>query len=1583
MKKLFIGVILTFVALFATSQCDFNYDNNIIINEVGSFPNGHEYIELLVVGNPENPFAPVSVKGMIIDDNNAGAVGVGNEPGHIRLANSFPDVEPGTLILIYNPESSVIDAANDGYSATEMVYQLPIDSDLLNLRESNPFNKEGFDHYTWGQDPWRGETWKEFVPLRNLGDCAQVRTSGGELIHSIAWYSGTAIPYPSNSVVFSNTTLSHHSIEFTGENPGDNSSFSLLGFGSPGTANNGKNEELIENLKSGIIFNVLQLDLSVVQNATNGLENGIIQVELVGSQGVSDIWLDCSVNDAPFNTSGPLTSPFLIENLSAGTYDITVSEAYDQCFVLEGQIELISEKAKEEELCEGECITLNSDNVDPNLIANSPCIKWIDEDDNVISSGTEVEVCPEGTEYITQYIENEEGLIQEIIHHVVTTTDMSFTVDEKIPDECPPSEIEIAIEGENIDQILWSDGTTENILIVTSAGEYSVTLTSPEGCVSETSVTVNEDIFLDTDGDGICDQKDCDPYEAFSGGEGTPCDDYNESTINDTYNAECECIGEVDPDDPCMGNDIDGDGICDEDEENNGTSPFDPCDPNGIDTDLDGICDNIDCDPNDYDVSYSVGDPCDDYNSSTIGDKINQNCECEGFPDPNSTCPGNDIDGDGICDDQDSFPEDECNGLSVEIKGITALCYGVFTTDLSARIEGGIEPFTYLWSNDKTTETINADINESVEYSVTITDAMSCTSSANVQLGQYEDENGDGNCEEEGCQSNHDPGDVTILSGTIQARDENGLKSSLSGTRDNCEIDCDPAFGTNICVKDYVDLKYTAESECIASYDAVDEIITNLQYVAQQTYDNSSIPISLYVTRQNIICSCPELETLYEGLCNDIPQGEIIYWINFVDETDPQNSKYEVRSCGYDENTYSHDAIISITDISAPFANEGKVHSSQLEGFLPDPTQSYDDSNELLSDYAGLSDEARQNILYNINLAGSDPAEGRWGYDLHIVTSSECKNIDQGDISIPSYEVAESAFGNSPNDVVIWIHYAADNSASLKLRFGINTFSNSGWSNTEIEAAKEITIENVLFVAGRRMEIMIEGSDYDPTSEEVEVYGEKQNDEYYFGLRKGEEYDKEKNFFGISKEVLGLGISMVETGTIDNRIWKKDGESVFDFTGIVVGPVQGLVENNPVVSILGLLSLGKSIALDKEVRDAMTKAFLNFGQTATKLLKYLWSTATNEDPEIRYHFYGYSSTTVVLMAVTGSGLSEFLKKLGKNPEEIAKKCKGSVDDISGASDEFFETANQVLPDQATAQNFTKFLGEVGPELRKIFIDNPEWVKVYKKYVDDFPSDLDNFKKVITDSKIPVGNKKFFTEFKAAFVSADGVIDGKVIDFFNDLHTVKDVNFVQLIKNKPEVVKAWEKLSKSPAVRIKTNWLKGLNKWIDEGYEFIETSSGVIVKSGDDVVVEIVDDIPKLTKHKVTPKPNSEVIKHADEVIATFPADWDPPYNVNYPAIEFRTIVHEKYVRVYNDPNRMKGAWIVKKSEIEGKTPQQIKDYLALDEVPTKIVDANVPPDFHIRTGKVAARPNIGNGGAIQFQLLETLDDQYWVNPRNL
>ncbi len=110
---------------------------------------------------------------------------------------------------------------------------------------------------------------------------------------------------------------------------------------------------------------------------------------------------------------------------------------------------------------------------------------------------------------------------------------------------------------------------------------------------------------------------------------GSTCDDGNDCTSNDAYDANCNCVGTALPD-------SDNDGVCD-------ANDICPGGDDSMDTDGDGTPDACDtCNDN------LIGTACDDGNVCTTNDVYDANCNCTGV--------SADSDNDGVCDANDICP---------------------------------------------------------------------------------------------------------------------------------------------------------------------------------------------------------------------------------------------------------------------------------------------------------------------------------------------------------------------------------------------------------------------------------------------------------------------------------------------------------------------------------------------------------------------------------------------------------------------------------------------------------------------------------------------------------------------------------------------------------------------------------------------------------------------------------------------------------------------------------------------------------------------------------------------------------------
>ncbi len=111
----------------------------------------------------------------------------------------------------------------------------------------------------------------------------------------------------------------------------------------------------------------------------------------------------------------------------------------------------------------------------------------------------------------------------------------------------------------------------------------------------------------------------------------------------------------------------------------------------------------------------------------------------------------------------------------------------------------------------------------------------------------------------------------------------------------------------------------------------------------------------------------------------------------------------------------------------------------------------------------------------------------------------------------------------------------------------------------------------------------------------------------------------------------------------------------------------------------------------------------------------------------------------------------------------------------------------------------------------------------------------------------------------------------------------------------------------------------------------------------------------------------------------------PPYDPSKSIVDFRADGTTQYVRVYNTGanSSQSGRWLMKADDIQGLSPQQIKDKFDLPELPTRITDFKPSKNTRIRIGTVNSGNFGGNVGGIQFELRIKIPDSTFTNPRSL
>jgi gliding motility-associated-like protein len=140
-----------------------------------------EYIELVVVGDPSDPLAPVDLEGWIVDDNNIAQTGQGTASGHLILGSFFSAMAPGSIIVIYNPDAPA-SGIDPGLPNASGAYVLPHSDPNITICTSNP-NTSDDSYIPCGSSGY--QTWPLCIGLATGGDGAQVRTPSADFYHGL------------------------------------------------------------------------------------------------------------------------------------------------------------------------------------------------------------------------------------------------------------------------------------------------------------------------------------------------------------------------------------------------------------------------------------------------------------------------------------------------------------------------------------------------------------------------------------------------------------------------------------------------------------------------------------------------------------------------------------------------------------------------------------------------------------------------------------------------------------------------------------------------------------------------------------------------------------------------------------------------------------------------------------------------------------------------------------------------------------------------------------------------------------------------------------------------------------------------------------------------------------------------------------------------------------------------------------------------------------------------------------------------------------------------------------------------------
>ena len=1383
----------------------------LIINEIGyNSADDKTYIELLVLGNRENEI--IDISNWTLDNYSAG-----NEEDEylIRFSNYFNQIKSGTLIIIYDPQNPFrelndIKQAIDNNTLDQVVL-VPIDSDIIDILHSDdyqPLDSRGRNTIT---------NWRNTIGLSRANNGLFVSNPQGIIETGIAWtitnnpmgrlpgVTNVGRALPSGNVSLGAGTLCPSSISIQVGLPG-----------TPGVPNNQNNVNSVNghdpNFSITCRSDAPPGALGLIQGRIDFL-GGIAPYNIVVKNAQGDIHWENTSSNSFVNVPGSLGE----------TYQVTVTDSRG---CIEKCSYTIANSTDQVTTCESQPIEIGEVN-------SAECFKWEPTIGLSDPNATLTYASPAVTTTYTLLISDGCGQITSRKEYRVEVHEVEDVEILSSPDPAIvfDQEVFLSTTGSWVDYEWVAEFTTtptnEPTFIISPADflnglqgytrVYEVNVTDDNGCTNSAEITVGLDSDgdgisddedcnpnnpvsnIDTDGDGVCDEIDCDPNSILIGGIGSPCNDYNASTINDVIiNDNCDCQGTPDASNACNGNDQDGDGVCDGDD----PAPYNPCVPNSIDSDGDGYCDAIDCFPNDFNQAFAIGEPCDDQNISTLHDQINANCICSGIPDINDPCNGNDQDGDGLCDGFDPIPEDPCNGLTVEISGDLTLCGSQQTTELTADIEGGISPFDVEWSIDKTTISIVVNAAQSSNYSVTVTDYLGCSVEAEVALTYYTD------CDDEPCE-------VELPASNVNLQIPQGIFTTTAARSDyDCDLEAvciDGENGKVVCVNEYVPIKFKNTGTCSYPIDPLQVLVDGIAQIMEILEDRDGINRfgSAAITSNDFLCHCEvtndELIQQYE---KNVHPDEVGVWINFTDSPDSDDPSYEVYIIGFDPIEFPiQDYLLQIEQSEdGLLPTGGIVHNSQLNGLF-DPqlvTSPYTGTNYgSLIDYANLDPTTKDIILANAN-----HAESRFGIKTKFITSADCISVTNPDESlIASSEKAkaefESSIGNGVDlEIVYWLHKNAANQVMLDIKINGNIILNNDFhQNVDLSFYKQ-AIEDALYEVAARdqkpMEIPIDSPNLAPD----ETYFNGNGTEWNFGFREGAP-SSEKNFWGITKAVGGVALSSLKQGQVDDQVWKSDSECLFDIMGLIAGPIDGFLEANPVASGIQVVGLVKSAAQEPEVRQALWQAAKHPIKTTKEMFEEEWNNAAgNNGKEQQHYTIGKLTTTTTISLLSGAGFLALIDNLSGDPKLVGQKLTQKLKDFpQQAADHFYERVNQLIPDKADVEKWLTFMEELGEFNWRVLIDNPDLLNIWIKFRDLGADQLAKFEKVFKID-MPITNPAFIDKLKEVFVRIDNsVVEIKesIVRFVDDLDNGSD-DFKGLFNDTPEAVDAWESLLPDETLR---------------------------------------------------------------------------------------------------------------------------------------------------------------------------------------
>ncbi len=769
----------------------------------------------------------------------------------------------------------------------------------------------------------------------------------------------------------------------------------------------------------------------------------------------------------------------------------------------------------------------------------------------------------------------------------------------------------------------------------------------------------------------------------------------------------------------------------------------------------------------------------------------------------------NDIDGDGICDIEDVYISDSdlCNGLSLsfiqyyEVSSCNNA--GPSTVQPQIEIEGGYETYSISWDNGLTGFDPVITVTESALYHFVVTDDKGCDEYGQVEIKVFsEDNDNDGYCDGASCLDLSLIGDINFapLESEIFT-----FKYSSSDDRSNSSCVLEEDY-----YQDYNSILYSfgalvSGEECFEG-NHEEAIMQCMETMSQLIAENPICGSSsnghllnesvLIVTPDEKLCECGNLQEEIISILNEHSLG---IWINFIDNKPPKVYHKGFQMWDANLNAYRPlkkeeipSCALSVSDqltSSPPPTNE--VHASHTEGMT------FTDNSSSLVDNGGVFNfggiDANNLSLMQENV---DIFKRRFsGKRISYITSADCVSNTipiTGDIKEerPSIIGAGRKFDEIDNSsIVIWVHQAIGGQVYIKAKVnGGNPEYNHGILENIYKIAS--TPRSSLLAKTDRPEFYY--SDFHEVAEGIDVWR--------MGVRDNMPTN-EINLWGFTKEIGGITLFGIENLRVYEGLWDPNGpeeKSLFEVPPALCGVADGAT--GLLSAPVQLTNLGYQICTNKKTRQGLIHACTNITETVGTLVEQLSGDLSGANGIYKKnHAIPKVTLDAVTIVVTPVSISKLLNDTKGNLSKFLPVDKGH------------EVFNKIktITDDLPRLEFIEFLSEkLGEKTKKIFVNHPSYVDIWKKFKYDFPTSLSQLQEVLANKSI-FQNDLFLDSFKKTFIDANNQVIDSVKKIVDDLaadasNALND--FFELLPVKG--VKAWEGLSnRLPWVRTNTDLLK--------------------------------------------------------------------------------------------------------------------------------------------------------------------------------